>query len=142
MNSLDYTLYSKTYESILSQEKFIEKSNDFDVSIEIAQIEEGKNLYYVIIDSPKVSMFDVEVMVVEEGVDGKKNMFPTIGILEDQSYNLIPSQINAEEGFVKGVILNGETKNNQTLLRIMVSWTNSAGSERVKEFLQIEVEVE
>ncbi|MFV0479831.1 MAG: hypothetical protein ACK5LZ_04605 [Anaerorhabdus sp.] len=143
MNSSEYNQYTQTYEMINTQVAFLESSTNFSMNVEIAQDEEGKIIYYVVIDEATVAMQDVEAMVVAVGANAEVTMFPSIGIVDDATYNLVPAQVNKAEGYVEGFVLSGETEYQTELtLRVMVSWISSAKSDRVREFLEITIGTE
>ncbi len=142
MNTKEYNQYSITVDLIQTKDEFVEQSENFDVEIETIKDEDGGTIYYVIIDNPKVTMMDVEAMAIVVGDDIEKSMFPSIGILEEREYNLIPSQVNASEGYMEGFILSGQTSQNNFDLKIMISWINSGSSNRMREYVQISIEAE
>ena len=98
-----------------------------------------QNSFPEIIDNPKVSMFDVKVLAIEEGTDRNEVMAPSIGIFEDSNFNLVPSQVNKEGGFVKGVVLSGESINSTINLRMMITWNDKENKNHFKKFVQIQL---
>ncbi len=136
MSSKEYNQYTTTYDLIKKQSTFLETSSIYDIEVEVIEAENNKILYYVIIDSPQISMFDVEAMAIIENQENSDIMHPSIGILEDKEYNLIPTQVNPDEGYVEGIVLSGEAEETDFTLNIMVSWIPSNGGERIREFIQ------
>lgn len=131
--------YKISYNNLLTNDRFAQEAIEFDLSYEVSKLPDGTYRYYVIIDNPKASMFNVKVLAIEEGTDRDEVMAPSIGIFEDSHYNLVPSQVNIEGGFVKGVVLSGDSVNDTINLRIMVSWNDKENKNRTKEFIQIQL---
>lgn len=131
--------YQESYNNLLTKEKFEQEPVEFDLSHEVSKLPDDTYRYYVIIDNPKVSMFDVKVLAIEEGTDRNEVMAPSIGIFEDSNFNLVPSQVNKEGGFVKGVVLSGESINSTINLRMMITWNDKENKNHFKKFVQIQL---
>ncbi|MFV0380515.1 MAG: hypothetical protein ACK5KQ_06810 [Anaerorhabdus sp.] len=144
MSLSQYNEYKGVYDLIESQEEFLTSSNYFDVEVEIVESEKGKYLYYVFIDNPRNEMYDVEAMVVEEDSNFNDVVFPTIGIIDNEKYNLVPSNSNFDEGFVKGLVLSGETYLKDSYnFKINLTWNGlSSEDKRFSEFISITKEME
>lgn len=129
--------YKSVYESLLTSTASTEKSSFFDISTEVTHLPDNTYRYYVIVDNATISMYDVKMMAIELGTDSDRIMAPSIGILEDDNYNLIPSQVSMKEGFVKGLVLSGDSNNPVIQLKLMVSWLDETGKTNYKEFYDI-----
>ena len=128
------------YCDLLSEHsEFIERSEYFDISTDITPIEDGYR-FYVIIDNPKVAMYAVEVIAVEDGVDYTKTMAANIGIFEDTAYTLIPNQANVEQGFVKGISISGISENPNPQLKLLIEWSNKDLSFTHREFILVNID--
>ncbi|MEG0239864.1 hypothetical protein [Anaerorhabdus sp.] len=115
-------------------------SQYFSVSYEMSTLPDGTHRYYLIIDNAVQCMYNVKIMAMEVGSDFDTSMAPSIGVLDDEKYNLIPSQVAIEEGYVKGLVLSGETLNNPIDVKLMVSWTDESNTLQMKEYLILHIE--
>jgi hypothetical protein len=131
--------YSAYYTSIFDNDRFVLASEYYDLEVVMNKISEAEYRYDVIIDSPKIAMYAIEVMVVENNITPEvaNKMMPTIGIFENVEYNLIPYQINVDKGYVKGLIVNGISTQPSINLKIMVLWRDYAKLLVTREFFEI-----
>lgn len=140
--SPEYKQYMDTVQLIEKQASFSEVSENFSVNVETTKTDSGLINYYLIIENPRATMLDVTAMVIVSGEDPEERTFPSIGIIENKEYNLVPAQVNPEAGYVEGLMLSGQTTQNPIELKLMVSWTSPTQEIQVREFIQIVVEVE
>lgn len=125
--------YFDMIDVLKNNEKFDETSNYFDISYEASKINDGYR-YYVFVDNPRIAMYDIKMIVIEDGVDYSEVMAGNIGIFEDSSYNMIPNQTNIDKGFVKGLSVSGITDSADTTLKVMVTWQDKLLSVTSREF--------
>lgn len=144
-NKLDTTQRYKTIvESIAEHESFLPNSDYFNISSEIAKINEGYR-YYITIDNPRIALYDVEVVALDINSDIyndvnsiDKDMTANVGIFEDKVYNMIPNQINSDEGYVAGIVISGITQVPETTLLVYVSFNNKDYSQNHTEYFSID----
>ena len=117
-------------------ETFSDGSRYFAIDVEMAKIDNGYR-YYIIVDDPQLAMYDIELIAIEKDVDYSQNMAANIGVFEEMQYNMIPNQSNAQDGYVKGLVASGVSKNPETVLYIFVQFKNSDYSVVHNEFLAI-----
>jgi len=131
--------YSAYYTSIFDNDRFIIASDYYELEVVMNKISDSEYRYDVIIDSPKIAMYAIEIMVVENNITPEvaDKMMPTIGIFEDVEYNLIPYQVNVDKGYVKGLIVNGISTEPTINLKIMVLWRDYAKLLVSREFFEI-----
>lgn len=144
-NKVDTTQRYKTIvESIIEHDSFQSSSDYFNISAEVAKINDGYR-YYVTIDKPRVALYDVEAVALsmdsdiysdETTID--KNMTANVGIFEDKIYNMVPNQVNVDEGYVEGVVISGITTVPQTNLLVYVSFNNKDYSQNHTEYFSID----
>ena len=133
--------YMYIIEMINEHESFQTSSNYFDISAEMAKIENGYR-YYITVDNPRIAMYDIEMLAIEKNVDYRSNMAANVGIFEDKEYNMVPNQANSEQGFVKGIVASGISKNPNTTLYIFVQFKNADYSITRSEFFMLDVSYE
>ncbi|MCI5773853.1 MAG: hypothetical protein MR210_04750 [Erysipelotrichaceae bacterium] len=141
LTSQQYT-YQAYYTAIKENNKYVAGSEYFDVSAEMSELPDGKYLYYVFIDNPRVAMFNIKAMVMENSYTMNENdsvLLPTVGIFDDSIVNMVPYQVNTELGFQKGIVLSGEATSDNIVLDLIVTWDNNDKSKSFREFYQIEL---
>ena len=131
-------LYESYYESISSNTSYVETSEKYSLSAELTKVASGSYCYKIILDDAQVAMYDIVMMVVEDDVSyaDSSKMMPSVGIYDD-SYSLIPNQVNRNRNYVKGVVLSGETTNNSITLKLLVEWSNKSHEKTFREFWNI-----
>ena len=130
--------YMDMIEIIEGNDTFLSESKYYNVSVDMAKINDGYR-FYVTIDNAQIALYDIEAMAIEKGVDYTSTMAANIGIFEDTQYNMIPYQSNPDEGFVKGVVMSGVTKNPSTTLYILVQYKSSDLSSQSREIFKLDV---
>ncbi|AYV34908.1 membrane lipoprotein lipid attachment site-containing protein [Erysipelothrix rhusiopathiae] len=140
-----YTEKLKRYESywnaINDNDRFVESSRFFDIS---ATIEKHEDLYVygVVVDKPKIAMYGVEIVVLENNEDYHADkMMPTAGIF-DSEYNLVPGQVRKDRNYMGGISLAGEVDVPEVTLNVLVSWRNNTKLETQREFVQFKLKYE
>jgi hypothetical protein len=133
--------YSNIIELIREHENFASSSNYYDISVEMAKINEGYR-YYITIDNPRIAMYDIEMLAIEEGVDYMSNMAANVGIFEETQYNMIPNQANAAKGFTKGVIASGVSSKPETTLYVFTQFKNQDFSKIHSEYFKLDAKYE
>ena len=103
MESNQYKQY-KEYINELKTSQATTNNLPFDVEIIIDKVIETEVTYRVIIDNPKISLRNIEALVIHDKYT--KDEFPSIGIFDDK-LNLIPNVINKSSNYVEGIILVG-----------------------------------
>lgn len=138
--SQDYIAY---YKNIEENEIFYEESNFYQISAEL--VNKGNNTYnyYIFIDNPKIAMYDIKVLAVEKDVllADSDTMQASIGIFENSGYSMIPYQVNAAEGFYKGLMLSGETDKDSIVIEMLVSWVGADRNTVYKEFISFTLDL-
>lgn len=120
---------------------FLSSSNYYDISVEMAKIEDGYR-YYVTIDNPRAALYDVEALAIEKDIDYTNTMAANVGIFEESEYSLIPNQKNPDKGYVSGLVMSGISSNPETTLYIYVSFKNEDFSNIHTEYFKLDVKYE
>lgn len=103
----------------------------FDLDIYIDKIIETEVMYRVIIDNPKVSLRNIEALIIHD--KHTEDIFPSSGIFEDK-LSLIPGVINKTSNYVEGIILagyipyEGELKNLNANFKLMFKYEDDDGN--------------
>ncbi len=134
--------YDAYYTAILNNDKFQGSSEYFDIFAVMNKLSDTEYRYDVIIDSPRVAMYDVEVLVIENGksLEIADEIMPCIGLFEEHDFNLVPFQINLDAGFAEGFGLNGLVENPIVNLKVMVVWKDYAKVQQKREYFDLTVQ--
>ena len=131
-----YNAYLAYYQSILDYDNKTDSSVNFNIEV-VANKTNGKYRYDLIIDDPKVSMYDIEVLMIVDNVTATINteeMMPTIGIFEDDNYCMIPHQVDVEKGYYAGLDLSVVSEEPTIHISAMVSFANQSRTETYREY--------
>ena len=133
--------YIYIIEMIKEHDSFAESSNYFDISVEMAEIQGGYR-YYITVDNPRIAMYDVELLAIEDEVDYHSNMAANVGIFENKEYNMVPNQTNVSQGYVKGVVASGISSKSETTLYVFVQFKNIDYSTTHSEYIKLNAKYE
>lgn len=136
-------LYETYWKSLLNETQFASESRNFDIHAEIVEGEDGYD-YYITVDKPKIAMYDIEIVVVEDkkSFNSVEEMLPSAGIFE-KKFNLVPNQSRKEKGFMEGAALvRYDLASPEVDLQILVSWKNYTKLEDFKEVFEFNLNYE
>ena len=141
-NSSSETSYEVYYRVIEENTSFKNESDYYTISGEMVEMDDGTYRYYIIIDEPKVTMYDVIILMVEDDIPYETNtkMMPSSGIFE-KPVCMVPNQVNTEDGFVKGIVLSGETNKGVVKIEMVVEWQNSGRTITTRDFISFNLNV-
>lgn len=142
LNQAGIETYETYYTEVISNGHYTETSQYFTLSYEMIRVEDGSYRYYIILDDPKIAMYNVMMIAVENGVSYQEceTMVPSFGIFEDR-ISLVPGQVNYEEGYVKGISISGQSDKDTMDLLILVRWKSSDGTQ-MSAYIQHTVSME
>lgn len=142
LNQAGIETYETYYTEVISNGHYTETSQYFTLSYEMIRVEDGSYRYYIILDDPKIAMYNVMMIAVENGVSYQEceTMVPSFGIFEDR-VSLVPGQVNYEEGYVKGISISGQSDKDTMDLLILVRWKSSDGTQ-MSAYIQHTVSME
>ncbi len=123
----------KTYENYINtvvNNKGIESNYiPFEYKMNVIKQKDKSYRYEIEISNSHVAMYDIEAIAVDQHVDMNENVFPCVGILEEDDsvqYNMIPYQSRGEKNFVKSISLDAVSKEEQFTINVMVTWKDSS----------------
>lgn len=138
------TKYMDFVQLLNEQENYASASIYYDVNVEMVKVSEEEYRYYVFIDNPALSMYDIQAIASDVAdINNLEVMAPSIGILDQQAVHMIPNQSNVELGYSKGVVLSGIKKTAsgsvpELDLRLLIQWYNVDRSNQIREFISIQ----
>lgn len=141
-NSRDEVLlnkYETAYNELVENDKFMSNSEYYNLEVVVSEIENNNYRIDVILDQPNVAMYNVQMImeVNSQGIEQYQKMIPSLGIVDDTQYNLIPNQVNKENNFYAGLILSAITDKPLGDVKIMISWSDYAGTKDFEEFISL-----
>lgn len=138
-----YETYKLHYQSILNSTQFKQTSSNYNISTSLTALSDGSYRYDVFVDEPKIAMHDVEILaIVDNGlllVSDK--MMPSVGLFEDESYRLIPFQVDVDLGYHKGFNLNGIVDTDNINLKVVVMWKDYFEIKTEREYFSFDLSV-
>lgn len=138
-NSAAETKYYDMLKLISEREEFLSSSDNFAVSAEISNISEGRFRYFVTVDNPRIAMYEVEILAIEEGNEYINEVAANAGVLLDEIYNMVPNQSDLNRGYISGINISGETSNEHPVLYVLVQWHNKELTIVSREYFRIEL---
>ncbi len=134
--------YAYIYQTITDNDTFDTVADHFDMQVVMSLIGDNEYRYDIIIDNPQVAMYDIKMMAVENNIDYSlaDKMMPSIGIFDDEEYNMVPYQVETDLGFVKGMIISGTTNAPVINLKIRITWKDYTKVEETKNYFNLTVD--
>lgn len=136
-NELMMAAYEGYYQSVEDSERFQTGSDYYQIYGEMSKIGDGSYRYYVFLDEPQIAMYDVVMLAVENDIPFEEatTMMPSIGIFEKTEYSLIPNQARSAAGYVKGLVISGESQEDSIDLKLLVEWRDKTKKNSYREYL-------
>ena len=138
-------VYASYITAIQDNENFLSESNYFSIRTAMNKISDDEYRWDVIVDSPVVAMYEIQILAVERNVIGTlrdDKIMPSVGILEDEVYNMIPNQVALDKGYVEGFTLSGITDLPEITIEVLVVWTGFAKLAQNREYFYLEAKYE
>lgn len=131
--------YKAAYGDLVSSDKFNSSSAYFDIETVVNKIEIGKFRIDTIIDNPKVAMYNVQVIaeINSNGIQQYEEVLPSLGIVDQSHYHLIPFQVNKDEGFYGGLVISGVSEKSEGEVILKINWTDYAETKSYEEFIEV-----
>ncbi len=132
--------YETAYNELVENDKFVNNSEYYNLEVIVTELEDQQYRVDVILDQAQVAMYNVQ-MIMElnpQGLEQYKDMIPSLGIVDDTQYNLIPNQVNKENGFYAGLVLSAITDKPSGDLQLMIQWSDYSGTKDFEEFIELQ----
>ncbi|NLW15792.1 MAG: hypothetical protein GX038_06030 [Erysipelothrix sp.] len=135
-------LYTTYWKSLINETAFQTSSRNFDIQVEmVKEVGEDDYTYYISVDKPKIAMYDVQIVVVENKATtfNTEDMLPSAGIFEKE-FHLIPNQVKEDSQFKEGAILARQgLKEPSVKTQVLVTWKNFTRLESFKEVFEFDI---
>ncbi len=135
-----YNAYLTYYQSILAAENKQETSQCFDIELVVNKLDENNYRYDIIIDNPRVAMFNIKTLAIIETLSleiDKENMMPSVGILDDYHFNMVPGQVDKKNDFYEGIILSLTSKESSLRVSVMVDYKPLNDEHTVRQYFSL-----
>lgn len=132
--------YYDLIDLVSNRDEFSSNSKFFESSIEVLPMSDGTFRYYITIDKPLVAMYEIEAIAIEKGVDYTSQMAANVGVFDNNSYTMIPNQVDPDKGFYQGITISGISENEKPTVYVLIDWKNQDLSDSTKEYLKFTIE--
>ncbi len=135
-----YNAYLTYYQSILAAEDKQESSHCFDIELVVNKLDDNYYRYDIIIDNPKVAMYNIKALAIIETLSleiDKENMMPSVGILDDYHFNMIPGQVDKEKDFYEGIILSLTSEESALRVSVMVDYKPLNDEHTIRQYFSL-----
>lgn len=123
--------YQKYTQKLIEQQEFNNESNEFSIRLVLNKINDSETRYDIIIDSPKINMYDLQAIAKVE--NDNESSLPSLGILEEESFSLVPGVVDKTKGIYRGVNLSGVTKEKKIKVIIYLSFYSDENNKKLEE---------
>lgn len=137
-NSTDkqYKEYKTYVDTLDKQTKFASEDANFTTRVIVNETNKGNYRYDIIIDNPTIAMYNIKVVASID--DSETTSYPTLGILDEESFALIPGVIDKTKNIYKGINLSGISSKKQATIKIYITFsTSEEGTELEERFIQV-----
>jgi len=140
IDTIKYKNYLAYYDSILNAKNMAESSEYFDVELVVNKLGENEYRYDMIIDNAKVAMYNIKALAIIDVLETKTNselMMPSIGIIDDSSYRMVPNQVDIENNFVPGLDLSVVYDKPACRMSLVIVWNDRDMSEEKRQYISL-----
>lgn len=106
----------------------------FSWELDMNQINENKYEYSLAIKDPKVAMYNIRMLAVDINAISESEIAPSLGIVEDDKYNMVPYQINQEKNYYGGVVLTSTSLESKFRIYALVYYLDKNQNENYVYF--------
>lgn len=128
--------YDKIKQNLIQRRQF-DSDATFDVILLYNMIDEGYR-YDIFIKNPQEDMYNVLALCLAN--ETAEQICPTIGIFDEESYNLKVGYINKQQGFYKGIQLSGTTSSKQDIKLYVKYFQDEQKQKAVEKFIEVKAE--
>lgn len=137
IEDLQYSEYEDYIKRLDSQEVFNENTDEFDVKVIMNETNKNDYRYDIIVDNPKREIHHIKAIAQIPVAEGFS--YPSIGILEDESFSLIPNVIDKDNNIYKGINLSAISPYQEITIYVYVTFYSSVDSngERIERYMEV-----
>ena len=117
-------IYNGFRDSLMDNGELFSSNIPFDYSITVEKVDSQYH-YTVIVNSPKVAMSNIQMMILNPKDVEKEIETATVGIFDETSYNMIPNQGDEKYGYYRQLELKGVSAEKNFVVYSTVAWKDS-----------------
>ena len=132
--------YETFINAVMNNKGAVSKTIPFAYSLIQQKQADGSYKYEVVINNPRVAMYDIQAIAVDQAVDSNTNIYPCLGLVGDDidhSFNMLPFQAYPGADYWQGIILDGISKKKQFTLNVLVSWSDATRTNTFNAFFNL-----
>ena len=126
-----YEQYLEYEKKLVKQQDYQVTSDEFMIRLVVNKIDDNNNRYDIIIDNPKINMYHLQAIAKVAGDDNES--LPTLGILEEDIFSLVPEVVDKANGIYKGVNLSGITSKSEFSVLVYLTFSTDKQSNNKEE---------
>lgn len=132
---VDYTFYNETKTKLISQNTYGDDFLYCDVEV-LLKVVDSKYEVSVIIGNATEKMEDIDILVISASLSAisSDDIFPSIGLLNDNSYNLVPSSYEKDINDKTSYILNYVSED--SISEVMIYFSYKMNDTRYIEYVK------
>lgn len=129
--------YGEYIKRLHSQQTFINSTDEFNVKVIRNTKNENDYRYDVVIDNPQIEMHAIKAVAQIPAVVGYS--YPSIGILEEERFSLIPNVVDKENNIYKGINLSGISPYQDSTIYVYITFYTSTDDERerIERYMEV-----
>lgn len=126
--------YENYMELLIDNNDEVTSNIPFSWNLDMKQVSENEYEYSLAIKDPKVAMYNIRMVAVDISEISENEMAPSLGIVEDEKFNMIPNQVNQKKNYYGGVLLTSSSSKSQFRIHAFVSYLDKNQNENYVYF--------
>lgn len=140
----DRNNYETLVKRLRSNVDFIDSSEFFTITTHVELGDDALYHYSVKIDNPRVGMFNVGIIAIDEAVENQVTdpYRHSVGVIGVNTFNMLPGQVDNELNYVSAFELGLKSEQSQMNMMIFVKWQNELGDVKYEQFIKKEIKLQ
>lgn len=140
----DRNNYETLVKRLRSSTDLKQESEFFNLTTTVALGEDGLYHYTLKIDSPRVGMFNVGIIAIDEAAETQLTdpYRHSVGVIGLHTFNMLPGQVDNEINYVSDFELELKSDQSQMNMLILVKWNNELGDMKYEQFIKKEIKLQ
>ncbi len=134
-----YNEYQQYVQNVDSHQEFVSEVDDFQVRVIVNTTTDNRYRYDVIIDEPQIALYNIKAVVLID--DNQNTSYPSIGILEEEKFSLVPGLVDTQNNIYKGINLSGVCNEKATSIKMYITYTYSDDDKVVERYIDLYDEI-
>ncbi|MDF9823889.1 hypothetical protein M2475_000237 [Breznakia sp. PF5-3] len=117
-----YQTYKQFKEKLIANNGTLSYNIPFNYEVEVIELDDGTYSYTVLVDNPQIVMNQIQMMALDAQAVTDDKMEPTIGVFEEETYSMVPNQVDAKKGYPEGLAINSISETKDFTIFVIVSF--------------------